>query len=1234
MRIERRFTEPSKSPYDAVPFRESGSEIRNPDGSVVFALDRITVPAQWSQVAADILAQKYFRKAGVPARLKKVEENAVPSWLWRSVPDMNSLATQPDDARSGGETDARQVFDRLAGTWTYWGWKTGYFTTEEDASAFFDELRYMLAMQMGAPNSPQWFNTGLHWAYGIDGPSQGHYYVDYATGEVNASQSAYEHPQPHACFIQSIEDDLVNENGIMDLWVREARLFKYGSGTGSNFSKLRGEDEPLSGGGKSSGLMSFLKIGDRAAGAIKSGGTTRRAAKMVVVDIDHPDIESFINWKVTEEQKVAALVTGSKVLSERLNAILKACVNCEGDGDDCFEPKRNPALKREVRAARKAKVPDTLIRRVIQFARQGYASIQFPTYDTDWDSEAYRTVSGQNSNNSVRVTDEFLQAIANDGDWQLTFRKDGSVAKTLKARDLWDQIGYAAWACADPGVQFHTTINDWHTCPASGEIRASNPCSEYMFLDDTACNLASLNLMAFRGADGSFNVEAYEHAIKLWTIVLEIAVTMAQFPSRHIAQLSYEYRTLGLGYANIGGLLMASGIPYDSPEARGLCGALSAILTGVAYATSAEMARELGPFPGYAANREPMLRVMRNHARAARGESAGYEELATAPMPLDHAACPDPKLLAHAMRDWERAIELGRQYGYRNAQATVVAPTGTIGLVMDCDTTGIEPDFALVKFKKLAGGGYFKIINRMVPEALRGLGYDEASITRIVDYAVGRGTLVGSPGVNHETLAARGFGPEQLAILEKAVVSAFDIKFVFNKWTLGEAFCTEVLKLPAERLDAPDFDLLAEIGFLKRDIEAANEYACGAMTLEGAPGLDPKHLPVFDCASPCGRNGKRYLSVESHIRMMAAAQPFISGAISKTINMPNEASVKDCKQAYMLSWRLALKANALYRDGSKLSQPLNAQLLADEEDEQDEVLAAVASDQPQAQRATVVAERIVERIVERARARADRERLPDRRKGYTQKAVVGGHKVYLRTGEYADGRLGEIFVDMHKEGAAFRSLMNNFAIAVSVGFQYGVPLEEFVDAFTFTRFEPAGPVRGNEAIKNATSILDYIFRELAVSYLGRYELAHVDPNEIGNTTLGSGDAGEGKRSAEAFVSPGFTRGRFGERKLVGQSKSQSSGASAHALQARLNDDVAPRTTSLAYPSGSQALPTSVEHVARAVEALAERGASNLIAEARAKGYGGEACGECGNFTLVRNGTCLKCDTCGATSGCS
>ncbi|MFM9850973.1 MAG: vitamin B12-dependent ribonucleotide reductase [Hyphomicrobiaceae bacterium] len=1243
MKITRRFTEAGKSPYESIKFRRATTEIKNPDGSVVFKLDGFAVPEHWSQVAADILAQKYFRKAGVPKRLRKLEETQVPSWLWRSGPDERAAAELPEKERFGGEEDARQVFDRLAGTWTYWGWKGGYFSSEDDARAFYDEHRFMLAMQMGAPNSPQWFNTGLHWAYGIDGPGQGHHYVDYRTGRLTRSDSAYEHPQPHACFIQSIEDDLVNENGIMDLWVREARLFKYGSGTGSNFSRLRSENEKLSGGGKSSGLMSFLKIGDRAAGAIKSGGTTRRAAKMVVVDVDHPDIESYIDWKVKEEQKVAALVTGSKICQKRLKTIMKACVNCEGDGDDCFDPAKNPALKRAIKEARRDQVPSNYILRVIQFAKQGYSEIDFPAYDTDWQSEAYLTVSGQNSNNSVRVTDAFLQSVADDGDWALTARLDGRTVKTLKARDLWDKIGHAAWASADPGIQFHTTINDWHTCPKSGPIRASNPCSEYMFLDDTACNLASLNLMTFRKADKSFDIGAFEHCCRLWTMVLEISVMMAQFPSRQIAELSYRYRTMGLGFANIGGLLMAAGIPYDSPEGRAICGALSAIMTGVSYATSAEMAEELGPFPGYEPNAADMLRVVRNHRRAAYGQKDGYEKLSIAPVPLDHASCPSDELVTAATRAWDRAIELGQAHGYRNAQATVIAPTGTIGLVMDCDTTGIEPDFALVKFKKLAGGGYFKIINQAVPEALRGLGYSEAEIAEMEAYAVGHGSLRQAPAINHSTLKTRGFTDAVLEKLEGSLKSAFDIKFAFNRWTLGEEFVTGALKIPTEKLDDPAFDLLAHLGFSKKDIEAANEHVCGAMTLEGAPHMKAEHLPVFDCANPCGRKGKRYLSVASHIHMMAAAQPFISGAISKTINMPNDATIEDCKESYMLSWKLALKANALYRDGSKLSQPLNSQLLADDPDEADEMAEQLAADKPAAARASVMAERIVEKIVERVRER-EREKLPNRRKSYTQKATVGGHKVYLHTGEYDDGRLGEIFIAMHKEGAAFRSMMNNFAIAISLGLQYGVPLEEYVEAFTFTRFEPAGIVQGNDTIKNATSILDYIFRELAVSYLGRNDLAHVDLSEVANTGLGSTDEELEEDAPPAvpaakFVSRGLLRGQ--ETRMVVVRGNTALQQEIEAPVASLQQEVAtafarpePVTTSALF--ARQVVETEVRRtpVAAIMSKTTGRTDTDRRAEARVKGYEGEDCRECGNFTLVRNGTCLKCDTCGGTSGCS
>ncbi|CCE04367.1 ribonucleotide reductase large subunit [Bradyrhizobium sp. STM 3843] len=1216
MRIERRHTTEGQSPYAGLEFRLTTSEIKNPDGSVVFRLENVEVPEFWSQVASDVLAQKYFRKAGVAARLKKVEEESVPSWLWRSVPDTEALAALPEGERYGSERSAKQVFDRLAGCWTYWGWKGGYFTTEEDAQAFYDELRVMLAKQMVAPNSPQWFNTGLHWAYGIDGPGQGHYYVDYKTGKLTKSKSSYEHPQPHACFIQGVEDDLVNEGGIMDLWVREARLFKYGSGTGSNFSSLRGEGEKLSGGGRSSGLMSFLKIGDRAAGAIKSGGTTRRAAKMVVVDADHPDIEAYIDWKVKEEQKVAALVTGSKINQKHLKAVLKACVNCEGSGDDCFDPEKNPALRREIKLARRALVPDNFIKRVIQFAKQGYKDIDFPVYDTDWDSEAYLTVSGQNSNNSVSLKDDFLRAVETDGDWNLVGRTTKKITKTLKARDLWEKIGYAAWASADPGLHFNTTMNDWHTCKASGDIRASNPCSEYMFLDDTACNLASANLLTFYNTTTKhFDVGAYEHLCRLWTLVLEISVLMAQFPSKAIAELSYEFRTLGLGYANIGGLLMTMGLPYDSKEGRALCGALSAIMTGIAYKTSAEMAGELGTFPGYKKNTAHMLRVIRNHRRAAHGQATGYEALSVTPVPLDHASCPQASIITHATKAWDDALELGENNGFRNAQVTVVAPTGTIGLVMDCDTTGIEPDFALVKFKKLAGGGYFKIINRAVPEALRALGYRESDIAEIEAYAVGHGSLSNAPGINASTLKAKGFTDEAIAKVEKALPTAFDIKFVFNKWTLGEDFIRDQLGVGAEALATPNFDLLSAIGFTKREIEAANVHICGAMTVEGAPHLKAEHYAVFDCANPCGKIGKRYLSVESHIRMMAAAQPFISGAISKTINMPNDATVEDCKSAYLLSWKLALKANALYRDGSKLSQPLNSQLISDDEDEDDAVEALY--EKPMAARAAQISERVVEKLVERIVVMREREKMPDRRKGYTQKAVVGGHKVYLRTGEYDDGRLGEIFLDMHKEGAALRSFINNFAIAVSLGLQYGVPLEEYVDAFTFTRFEPSGPVQGNDSIKYATSILDYVFRELAVSYLSRFDLAHVDPSESNFDALGKGvDEGKspeelGGHNAVRLVSKGLTRSRTDRLAVV-----------ARAAQP------APATNTMVVESTEPDVDAVRMNYSKLDSKISAR------AEAKAKGYVGESCTECGNFTLVRNGTCLKCDTCGSTTGCS
>lgn len=1202
MKFTRQFTKNNDDAYSGLEFKTTSSEIKNPDGTIVFSAPNIEVPANYSQVAADIIAQKYFRKAGIPTYIKKIEENDVPSWLWRSEPDAIKLSNIPEDKRFKGEKSAKQVFDRLAGTWTYWGWKGNYFTKEEDAKIYFDEMRYMLAAQMCAPNSPQWFNTGLHWAYGIDGPSQGHHYVDFKTKKLVKSKSSYEHPQPHACFIQSVKDDLVNEGGIMDLWVREARLFKYGSGTGTNFSKLRGSTEGLSGGGRSSGMMSFLRIGDRAAGAIKSGGTTRRAAKMVTVDVDHPDIEEYINWKVVEEQKVAALVAGSKLTGKNLKSVMDACNLSNYKDEERINPKINIELKKAILNCRAVMIPENYIQRVIQFAKQGFKDIEFQTYDTDWDSEAYLTVSGQNSNNSVRVSNEFLEKVSQKSKWDLIRRTDGGVHKTIEAADLWSKISEAAWACADPGLQYDTTINEWHTCPEAGRINASNPCSEYMFIDDTACNLASINLLQFKKDDASFDIEAYEYTTRLWTLTLEISVMMAQFPSKEIAQRSYEYRTLGLGYANIGGLLMSWGIAYDSDEGRSICAALTSIMTGISYATSAEIAGELGAFPKYKENAKHMLKVIRNHKRASEGKTRDYEDLSINPVPLMAQDCPDQKLIVAAKEAWSKALSLGEKNGYRNAQATVIAPTGTIGLVMDCDTTGIEPDFAMVKFKKLAGGGYFKIINRVVPEALAYLGYNADQIDDMQRYAVGTGSLKDCQAISHNALISKGFTEKEINLIEDSLASAFDIKFVFNQFTLGAEFCKDKLGMSSEQMNDFTFNMLEFLGFTSEEIDVANIHVCGAMTLEGAPHLNKDHLAVFDCANVCGRIGKRFLSVDSHIKMMAAAQSFISGAISKTINMPNDATIDDCSDAYMLSWQLGIKANALYRDGSKLSQPLNSALL--DEDDIDEDNDNITNEEDITKRTSQVVEKIVERFVQ-----TERDKLPHRRKGYTQKATVGGHKVYLRTGEYESGKLGEIFVDMHKEGAAFRSLMNNFAIAVSIGLQYGVPLEEYVEAFTFTRFEPQGMVTGNDTIKMSTSILDYIFRELAISYLDRNDLGHVGPEDLEASTTGSG--GHKNLISEKVASRGFVRR---ELKVVSGGNN--------------NVTMMPQTTSLKEDVMNE--PNQEDTV------VINNQAPNLAQEieAKIKGYEGEACGECGNFTLVRNGTCMKCNTCGATSGCS
>ncbi len=1167
MKVTRRFTKGTQSPYDQFEYTKRSSTLRNTDGSVVFQMDNIEVPVGWSQVATDILAQKYFRRAGVP---QQDETGGV-------VVDSHGKPVL------GRETSLKQVVHRLAGCWRHWGESNGYFESSDDAQAFYDEISYMLLKQMVAPNSPQWFNTGLNFAYGIKGNAQGHFYVDPKTQKVARSSDAYTRPQPHACFIQGVEDDLVNEGGIFDLATREARIFKYGSGTGSNFSNLRAKGEKLSGGGVSSGLMSFLKIFDRAAGAIKSGGTTRRAAKMVIINVDHPDVEEFIEWKAKEEEKVAALVAGSKINSTFLQAIMDEAI---ANGAD---RKTNATLNTLIKHALHRGVPLNYIQRTLNLVQQGFTSLNMASFTTHYEGEAYVTVAGQNSNNSVRVTNEFMQAVESDGTWELRWRTHGDVARTVRARDLWDKINLSAWKSADPGLQFDTTINEWHTCPTDGRINGSNPCSEYMFLDDTACNLASINLIHFIDEQsGAFKVEDFRHVARLWTFVLEISVLMAQFPSKKIAQQSYDFRTLGLGYANLGTILMTSGVPYDSPQALAYAGAITALMTAEAYAASAEMARDLGAFPKYDKNKEDMLRVIRNHRRAAYDAALDeYEGLSITPVGIDEAMCSDTSLLEASRKSWDKALSLGEEFGYRNAQVTVIAPTGTIGLVMDCDTTGIEPDFAIVKFKKLAGGGYFKIVNQSVRRALSQLGYSDKQVDEIEKYCKGHGTLVGCPAINRASLKEKGFSDEKVDHIEMMLDSVFDIKFAFNKWTLGEDFCKTDLKFSEEQMNDASFDMLSALGYSKDEIERANDYVCGTMMIEGAPHIKDAHLSIFDCANRCGRKGQRYIPYMAHVRMMAAAQPFISGAISKTINMPAEASIEDINTVHFESWRSCIKAIALYRDGSKLSQPLNS---SSDEDLDEMILLGDEDNLDE----TKGPKEIQELIIERVYHRAERHRLPKRRTGIIREAYVGGHKVFVRTGEFEDGSLGEIFIDMYKEGASFKGLLNCFAVLASKALQYGMPLEELVDSFTFTRFDPSGPVQGHEVIKNATSILDYVFRSIGYDYLNRTDFVHV--------------------KAVDEVHPA---------KPVSSVVSNAARAQAAAKTASAERSA---SAELHSNGGAAQLKTA--------EAKVAVGGNAKVKEARAKGYTGEQCGYCNSMRVKRNGSCTVCEDCGTTSGCS
>ena len=935
LKINRHFTTQGESVFESVAWLKRDTIISDEKGSIISEIKDVETPNTWTQLASDILAYKYLRKAGVPTK-------------------------------EGRETSARQAIYRISQTMSDFGEKFNYFANHDDRVAFEDELTHLLLNQKAAFNSPVWFNCGLYHQYQINGQS-GAWYWDFKEEKSRSTETAYRNPQCSACFILSVQDTLP---GIFDLLKTESHIFKYGSGAGGNFSRLRSRYERLAGGGFSSGMMSFLRVFDRSAGATKSGGTTRRAAKMVVCDINHPEIEDFIDWKVKEEKKARALIAAG--------------------------------------------------------------------YEADFNGEAYSTVSGQNSNNSVRVTDEFMKAAETDGEWQTRLVVTGEPHKTYRAKELMRRIAEAAWYSADPGLQFDTTINHWHTVPNTGRINASNPCSEYMHLDDSACNLSSINLAKFITDDGKFDIPGYRQACRIMLTAQEIAVDLSSYPTEAIARNSHDYRPLGLGFANLGTLLMLKGISYDSPQALAIAGALTAIMSGHAYKTSAEIAAVKGPFKGFMKNRAPMLRVIRQHRAAA------YR--------LDEHYCPED-LLDAARQDWDEAVALGEQFGFRNSQVTVIAPTGTIGLLMDCDTTGIEPDYSTVKFKKLAGGGSVKIVNRAVSQALTNLGYTDQERDEIIRYVLGEGKLVDRAPINRTTLLAKGLNDQDLEALDQALPGAFDFSFVFNGQVLGQA-TLERLAVSFEEQAEPTFSMLRKLGFTSDDITRTNEIVCGTQTLEGAPQLKLEHYPIFDCANRCGQKGTRYLSAMSHVRMMAAVQPFISGAISKTVNLPHEATVEDIEEVYWQSWKMGIKALAVYRDGSKVSQPLNSK--KDEE----------SAPEPKVE----------------IRYQPHRRRLADERQAITHKFQVGGYEGYLTIGLYEDGSPGEIFVTMAKQGSVISGLMDSFATSISIALQYGVPLEALVNKFANARFEPSG-LTNNPQIRMAKSIVDYIAKYLGLKFL-------------------------------------------------------------------------------------------------------------------------------------------------------
>lgn len=1070
--------------YQNINFIEKYSQLKEVDGKVLGSF-KIVVPDFWSQTSADIIAQKYARRAGVPRYLKKIHEDNVPVWLQRSEEDVDAFLkenhgkidinefSQDSHLRYEHEDDARMIFERVAGCWAYWGWKGGYFEAENDACDFYQSTVLMMINQEAAANSPQQFNGGIHWAYGIKGQPQGHFYYDAEQKDCVRSTSAYEHPQLHACFILSVNDSLLGEGGILDLATKEATAFKYGSGTGSNFSALRAKNEPLSGGGSSSGLMSFLGMFDKVAGALKSGGKTRRSAKMNTIDVNHPEILDYITCKMHEENKVASMITGSKNIKKHLDNLHYAAKHGECDVN------ANPALASAIIDAHRDSVPVELLIRALSLLEQGVDDIGFEVFTADFNGSAYASVNMQNANNSIRVTDEFMRAVIDDDYFKLTNRTNPKEYTQVKARKIWDSLCLSAWSCGDPGIQMDDTIASWHTCPASGRINGSNPCSEYMFLDDTACNLASLNLVKFQLKNGRLDTDKFVKAVKTWLKALEISVFIAQYPSRLIASNSHKFRPLGLGYANLGSFLMRAGIPYDSDEARSIAGYITAVMHGVSYKTSAELASKLGAFEGYQLNREHMMRVICNHRHAVFGELC--DQVNIQPRSLDHTYLTNVES-EFVKNLWDDVVDHGHKYGFRNSQVTVLAPTGTIGLMMGCNTTGVEPQYMLITHKKLSGGGYMKLVDESVNYALMHLGYTNDQIDAINKHIVGHGSLAQCDLLNHEALLNRGFTKENIAKIESALPDVFDVSNAFSEFIIGSEIYDH-LHIPADQRNGSS--LLKQL-IPEDKIKDLNLYVCGHMCIENAPFIKPDHLQVFDCAVPNGEHGKRSIATKGHVLMVSTAQSFLSGAISKTFNQRQETKVtsktydtafdaedvESISDVFMLCYKHGVKCTTVFRDGSKMSAPLGS--FSD-----NKILSLLRSVNSAPDSKTKL-------------KRGERELLPNKRYGYTQKVTVSNDSIYHTTGENVGGELRELFITASgREGSAFRSIMNAFAKSISLGLQYGVPLEEFIHAFVFMNFPPSGLVSGHKHIKKIYSIIDYIMRDLAINYCNMMDLANV-----------------------------------------------------------------------------------------------------------------------------------------------